>query len=379
MFLETVRDSPSLEMINLVLEKISRGEKPVSLAIGEPSFDTPKEIVQAAYESILARDTHYVSSYGIPQVREAIGNKVRRKNGIVAAVANTIFTSSKMGVYAAMAAISNQSYEALIPDPGYFYSEPVIISGGKPIRYNLAKDFSLDLDEIKRKTTEDTKIIVVNTPSNPTGRVLERKQIMELYEFCRDRRIYILSDEAYEDIVYGAKHFSPGSLEASPEIVISLFSLSKSYSMTGWRSGYIVANEKIIYLVNKLFENTLTCFPPFIQKASAFALEKCDAAVQQFREELAKRRELMVRRIAEIDALTPNEIEGAFYAFPRYEGKITSREVSKRILQKYNVALLAGTSFGQAGEYHLRLSFSGSREDIQTGMDKVTAFFKKDF
>ena len=370
-------ESPSLEMINLVLAKIARGEKPVSLAIGEPSFDTPKEIMEVAYQSMAAGDTHYVSSYGIPQVREAIKNKVKRKNGIGADIDNTIFSTTKLGVYAALCAVSNKEYDALIPDPGYFYSEPAILSGGRPIRYDLTKDFMLDIEEIRKKTTDRTKAIIINTPANPTGRVFERRQLEELYEFCLNKRIYLISDEAYEDLVYETGHFSVGSLEAKPEIVISLYSLSKSYSMTGWRAGYIIANEKIIHLINKLFENTLTCFPPFIQKASAFALDKCDNYIESFRKELSLRRNLMRKRIDEIGVFTPNKIDGAFYAFPRYEVDLKSRAVSKMMLEEQGVAVLPGTGFGQTGENHLRLSFSCSQEDIQVGMDKVASFFKQ--
>lgn len=376
MFLRDVTESPSLEMINLVLQKIAKGEKVISLAIGEPSFDTPREIIEAAYKSMQEGDTHYVSSFGIPQVRKAIADKVRRKNHINAEIENTIFSTSKLAIYSSLSAVSDKQYDALIPDPGYFYQEPVILSGGRPIRYDLGDDFALDIDEIERKTTTETKAIVLNTPSNPTGRVFARKELQELYDFCYDRKIFMVSDEAYEDLVYGAEHFSPGSLEAKPEIVISLYSLSKSYSMTGWRAGYIVASESIVYLVNKLFENTLTCFPPFIQKASAYALENCEHSIQSFREELNERRELMQQRVGEVGALVPNRIEGAFYAFPRFDSKISSREISKRILQEYGVAVLPGTSFGQTANDRLRLSFSCSRENIEKGMDKVEVFFK---
>ncbi|MGA2628161.1 MAG: aminotransferase class I/II-fold pyridoxal phosphate-dependent enzyme [Candidatus Bathyarchaeia archaeon] len=377
MFLEEVENSPSLEMVNLVLAKVAKGEKVVSLAIGEPSFNTPTEIVEVACEAMRSGDVHYTSSYGTSEVREAIKRKTAKKNGIHAEIPNTIFCTTKYSVYAALAAASNKAYDALLPDPGYFYWEPVVLSGGRPVFYTLNKDFSLDIDDIKKKTTRRTKVILVNSPSNPTGKVLKRTELKELYEFCRDRKIFIISDEAYEDLVYDGQHFCVGSLEPKPEFVISLFSLSKSYAMTGWRAGYVVASERIIYLINKFLENTVTCFPPFIQKASAYALDNGDKYIAKFRTELENRKKLLASKIEEIDALEPYKTEGAFYAFPRYTKKMRSRELVKVLLDKYGIAVLAGASFGHAGENHLRFSFSMSPETIENGMDKVKTFFKE--
>jgi len=377
MFLEEVENSPSLEMVNLVLAKVAKGEKVVSLAIGEPSFNTPTEIVEVACEAMRSGDVHYTSSYGTMEVREAIKRKTAKKNGIHAEIPNTIFCTTKYSVYAALAAASNKAYDALLPDPGYFYWEPVVLSGGRPVFYTLNKDFSLDIDDIKKKTTRRTKVILVNSPSNPTGKVLKRTELKELYEFCRDRKIFIISDEAYEDLVYDGQHFCVGSLEPKPEFVISLFSLSKSYAMTGWRAGYVVASERIIYLINKFLENTVTCFPPFIQKASAYALDNGDKYIAKFRTELENRKKLLASKIEEIDALEPYKTEGAFYAFPRYTKKMRSRELVKVLLDKYGIAVLAGASFGHAGENHLRFSFSMSPETIENGMDKVKTFFKE--
>ena len=166
---------------------------------------------------MLEGGTHYVHSYGTIDVRNAIVDKVRRKNGIRAKLENTIFITAKMAVFASLASVSGRSYEALVPDPGYFYSEPVILTGGTPVRYRLSPSFGLDLDEIKKKTGPRTRAIVINTPSNPTGTVFGRSELRELYDFCYDRGIYILSDEAYEDLVYSKKHVSIGSLEKKPE------------------------------------------------------------------------------------------------------------------------------------------------------------------
>jgi aspartate aminotransferase len=363
-------------MTNLVQQKVAKGDKVISLAIGEPSFNTPPEVIEFAHKSMLAGDVHYASSYGLPEARKSIANKVSRKNKIVAETTNTLFCTTKLSVYAALLAIPAKEYEVLIPDPGYFYSQPAILAGASPVHYRLNRDFSLDLSEIKRKTTNKMKGIIINSPSNPTGKVFSREELEELFGYCREKGIFIISDEAYEDLVYEKNHFSVGSLEDKPNLVISLFSLSKSYAMTGWRSGYVVASEKIIQYINKFLENTFTCFPPFIQKASAFALDNCDNRIREFRTELAIRRKLVQEEVRNISSLSMEPIEGAFYAFPRYDTKTSSSEVSAQLLKGYNVAVLAGSSFGPSGEGHIRISFAANPESITQGMKEIGRFFK---
>jgi aspartate/methionine/tyrosine aminotransferase len=347
----------------------------LSLAPGDPSFDTPREIVEVAYKSMLEGGTHYVHSYGTLDVRNAIMDKVRRKNGIAAKLENTIFITAKLAVFASLASVSGRSYEALVPDPGYFYSEPVILTGGRPVRYRLSPSFGLDLDEIKKKTGPKTKAIVINTPSNPTGTVFGKSELRELYDFCYDGGIYILSDEAYEDLVYSKKHVSIGSLEKSPDRVLSLYTLSKSYSMPGWRAGYIVASDERLKLVNKLLEHTVTCFPPFIMHASAYALNNGERFIQEFKKEYVKRRNLLNDRMAEIPSLRPGVIEGSFYAFPGYGLKMKSRELTRELLFSQNVAVLPGTAFGPSGEKHLRICFAGPEDTISRAMDGMKTFF----
>lgn len=375
MLLDKVPESASLEMVNLVLKLRTQGKPVLSLAPGDPSFDTPKEIVEVAYRSMLEGGTHYVHSYGTTDVREAAVRKVARKNKIRATPENAIFITAKTGVFASFVSVSSPGFEALIPDPGYFYSEPIILSGGKPVRYKLADNFELDLDEVKKKTTPKTKAIMVNTPSNPTGAVFARKHLKELYDFCSSRGIYIVSDEAYEDLVYTKEHVSIGSFERKPQFVLSLYTMSKSYSMPGWRAGYVVGPEDRVARMNKLLEHTVTCYPPFIMHASAYALDNGDGFIERFKREYVKRRELLNRRMAEIPAIVPTEVQGSFYSFPGYTTKMKSREVSLRLLKEQNVAVLPGTAFGPSGESHLRLCFAGSEETINGAMDGMKRFF----
>ena len=379
MNLSSIEGSPSLDVVNLVLQKRARGEKVISLAIGDPESNTPPEIVDAAYSAMQSGDVHYIPASGLPGVRRAISEKVRRKNGISADPSETVFLTTKLAVYATLFAVSEPGYEVLVPDPGYFYSEPTILTGGKPVRYKLTKDFALDVSEISKKVSGKTKAIMVNSPSNPTGSVLSKSELKELYDFCLEREICIVSDDAYEDLVYdGASHVAVGSLESKPNIVVSIFSLSKSYAMTGWRAGYIVASERIVYAVSKFLENAVTCFPPFIQKASEFALDKGDSIIQSQLKDYERKRRLLLDKLESIPRLVPNQIQGAFYAFPELKGsKMPSAEFSKNLLEKENVAVLPGIAFGEEGEGRIRISFSGSAEELEDGLDGISRFLSK--
>jgi aspartate/methionine/tyrosine aminotransferase len=206
--------------------------------------------------------------------------------------------------------------------------------------------------------------------------MLTRKELKALLEFARERGIAVISDESYEDLVYEKEHVSMGSLEPEPSSVISIFSLSKSFAMTGWRAGYVVAGEKTIGLLDRFIEHTLSCFPPFIQRASAYALREGGASTRRFREELRERRSLMERMMRKIPRLDFERAEGAFYAFPKYDARISSLDFSLRLLDSTGVAVLPGSVFGSAGEKHLRISFAAPRETIEEGMGLLGEFIE---
>lgn len=369
-------ESPTYEIVGEVLRKTSSGEKVYSLAIGEPSYDTPREIVEAAYEGMKRNMTHYTSSLGIPEVRTSIARKVKRKNGINCREENAIFISSKLAIYGILVALKDRNWgEVLVPDPGYFYTEPAQLAGLDPIPYTLDENYGLDLDAIASRITPRTRAIIINTPSNPTGRVYSRESLEELLDLCKGKSLRIISDEAYEDLVYSGRHVSIGSLEAEPGQVISMFTLSKSYAMTGWRAGYVVAEEKFVKRLARFMDQTFTCFPPFIQYASAIALDGMDAKVEEFRKDLEKKREFTLKRLEEIPRLNANKVDGAFYMFPSFDSGKSSNEIAMSLLRDYNVAILPGSVFGGHGEGHIRLSYSVSIETISEAMDRMQSFF----
>lgn len=370
--------SSTYEIVEEVMRKASAGEKVYSMAVGEPSYDTPIEIIEAAYEGMKAGMTHYASSLGIPEVRKAIARKVKRKNGINCSEENSLFISSKLAIYAILVALKGpDGGEVLVPDPGYFYSEPAQLAGLDPVPYSLDDDYGLDLDAIASKITPRTKAIIVNTPSNPTGVVYGNEILHELLELCHGKSVKIISDEAYEDLVYEGRHISIGSLETTPQQVVSVFTLSKSYSMTGWRAGYIVADKRFVERMGRFMDQAFTCFPPFIQHASALALDSMDPKVAEFRKDLEKKREFTLKRLNEVSGIHVNKVSGAFYIFPGFDAPKKSEEIARALLRDYNVAILPGSVFGERGEGHVRLSYSVSMETISEAMDRISEFFSK--
>ncbi len=375
MRLADLPDSDTFEIINLILEKVEKGERVISLAVGEPMYRTPDRIIEAACRSMKDGETHYTSAAGIPSVRMAISNKVGRKNGIECSPDNCAFMTTKMSIYAALMAANREGRrEVLLPNPGFFYREPALLAGLDVHYYGTTDGFTPDVEGLIAEVSKRTAAVMVNDPCNPTGRVFSRNELRSIYEACADSGSLLISDEAYEDLIYEKEHVSAGSFEAEPESVVSLFSLSKSYSMTGWRGGYVVARAEILKQMVRLVEHIYTCSPPFIQKAAEFALDNCDEEVRLFREQFRAKRDFILGRLRNTEGLHINDIDGAFYAFPSYDAEITSSECAKKLLELYGIAVLPGAAFGSEGEGHLRISFSGNIADIGHGIDGVESF-----
>ncbi len=369
-------DTGTFDIINAVLGKLERGEKMISLAVGEPLYDTPQEVVEEAYRSMKEGNTHYAAPAGLLSFRKTAAAKVQDKNGIECSESNCMFMTEKMAIYSSFLAVSGgQRNEILLPDPGFFYTEPALLAGLTPVYYNTAGSSRKLSEEIVSNIGNRTAAAVVNDPNNPTGGVMDEADVRRIYESCSKEGCILISDEAYEDLVYGKRHISPGSFESRPSTVVSLFTLSKSYSMTGWRAGYAVAPPDLLKRMITFVEHTCTCFPPFIQKAAEFAIQNCDRHIARFRQEFSQKRDIVQKGLRDIREIHLPDIDGAFYAFPEYELDMSSAELSRRLLEERGVAVLPGSAFGKNGERHFRLSFSGNVEDIETGIRLVSEFF----
>jgi aminotransferase len=350
----------------------------INLTVGEPDFDTPKHIIEAAMDAMRKAYTHYTPNAGLMEFREAVAEKVKRENGIdVDPETEVIATVGAMGALSlAMLTVIDPGDEVLIPDPGFpSYRAQVILAGGRPIPYPLEEEdgFVVNAEELRKLVTRKTKAIILNTPSNPTGTVLSEKNLREISELAIEKDLLVISDEAYEAIIYdGLKHVSIASLPDMKERTISIFTLSKTYAMTGWRIGFAVANNDIINQMTKLQEH-ISAHPSSIsQMAAVAALKGRKDQIEMMVKEYAERRELVLNGLSEITKIKCLKPQGAFYIFPNIKGfKMSSEEFALRMLQKAGVVIVLGIAFGDNGEGYIRISYATSKEKLTEALTRI--------
>lgn len=353
-------------------------ENVINLTVGEPDFDTPKHIVEAAIEAMRKAYTHYTPNAGLMVFREAVAEKVKKENGIDADPETEVMaTVGAMGALSlAMLAIIDRGDEVLIPDPGFpSYKAQVILAGGHPVPYLLEEedDFSIRVEKIEKLVTRRTKAIILNTPSNPTGTVLDEKVLRCISELAIEKDLIVISDEAYEAITYdGVKHVSIASLPDMKERTISIFTLSKTYAMTGWRIGFAVANKEIIGQMTKLQEHVSAHPSSISQMAAVAALRGEKSHVEMMVKEYSERRELVLKGLEETPKIKCLKPQGAFYVFPNIkEFKMSSEQFAMQMLEKARVVLVPGTAFGDNGEGYIRISYATSKEKLAEALKRI--------
>ncbi len=349
------------------------GEKVIHFEIGRPDFDTPEYIKKACCKSVESGNVFYTSNFGTNELREAIAEKLRKENSIDYNFNEILVTVGlSESVFNILCAILDEGDEILIPDPVWInYLNVPKMLGAVPVTYKLLEenDYQLDLKEIESKITGKTKALVIVTPNNPTGGVLSREVIEGLARIAVEKDILVISDEVYERLIYDdAEHVSIASLSGMKERTLTLNGLSKAYSMTGWRIGYVAGPVDLINTFNKVHQHNTTCAASFVQKASVVALKEEKNEVADMVKEYARRRDYAVRAINEIDGLSCLCPKGAFYIFINIKklGK-PSADVAAFMLEKFKIALVPGDVFGETGEGYLRMSFANSYENIVEG------------
>lgn len=367
--------------IRAVMEKATKmqqtGEKVIHLEIGRPDFDTPKKIKDAAYESLNAGHVFYTSNYGTPALRKEIA-KWENEHHNVNYEASEVLVTVGVGeaTYASMAAFLEEGDEVLVPNPVWLnYIHVPSSLGATPVTYSLKEenDYQIDFEELESKITEKTKMIVVVNPSNPTGGIFSRKTLEKLSEIAIRNDLLVVSDEIYSQLVYdGAEHVSVASIPGMKERTITLGGFSKAYSMTGWRLGYMCAPEGIISACVRVHQYTITCASSFVQDAAIVALNECADDVEAMRQEYQRRKDFMVKALNDIDGISCNNPQGAFYIFVNVKSLgMTSMEVAEYLLEHAKVALVPGSAFGSEGEGYLRISYGCSYEDLQEAAKRI--------
>jgi aspartate/methionine/tyrosine aminotransferase len=351
----------------------AKGKKVIHLEIGEPDFDTPANIKHAAIRALNEGYTHYTPAAGIAQVREAVANYVSRTRNIPVDPDEVVITPGGKPIMSfLMLALIDEGDEVIYPNPSYpIYESMIHFTGGKPVPIPLREelDFRLDVEELRKLVTPRTKLIVLNSPHNPTGGVLPKKDLEKIAEIIEGRDIYVLSDEIYSRIIYDGEHFSLASLPGMKDRVVILDGFSKTYAMTGWRLGYGVMHKELASKITRLMVNFVSCSTAFVQMAGIEALNGPQDEAEKMVQEFRRRRDIIVKGLNEIPGVSCKLPAGAFYAFPNVKsfGK-PSKEIADYLLNEGGVAALSGTAFGEYGEGYLRLSYANSVENIQEAL-----------
>jgi len=381
--METLGTETAFEVLAKAKALEKQGKDVVHLEIGEPDFDTPKNIKEAAIKAINSGYTHYGPSAGVPELREAIAQYISKTRGINVEADEVVVTpGAKPIMFFSILALVNPGEEVLYPNPGFpIYESVANFVGAKPVPIPLMEDndFRMDAEYVKAKITRKTKMIILNSPENPTGGVLTKDDLKVIADCISNRDdVFVLSDEIYSRIIYEGKHESIASLPGMKEKTILLDGFSKTYAMTGWRLGYGIMRKDIAQKVAQLQTNSNSCTCTFTQMAGVEALKGPQNEPERMDAEFKKRREVIVSGLNNIKGIACKKPRGAFYVFPNITGTgMNSRELSDYLLNEAGVAVLPGTSFGKYGEGYLRLSFANSIENIRKAIDRIDQALKK--
>ncbi len=355
------------------------GRSVIHLEIGEPDFDTPAHIVQAGQDALERGFTHYGPGAGLPELRQAVSRYLQKwRNLDVDPQRVVIAPGGKPVMLWAFMALVNPGDEVLYPDPGFpIYESLTRFLGAKAVPMPLREDrqFRFDPDEFRSLVTDKTRLIVLNSPHNPTGGVLTRSDLEAIADVAIQRDIAVLSDEIYARILYRGEHISIATLPGMLDRTIILDGWSKTWAMTGWRLGFGVYPAELIPHVERLVSNSVSCTASFSQQAAIAALEGPQEPVEAMLAEFRRRRVAIVAGLNELPGVSCLEPDGAFYAFPNITGTgMNSRELADRLLQEAGVACLAGTAFGEYGEGYLRFSYANSLDNIGIALQRMRDF-----
>lgn len=372
--LQEVPASGTIAISNLVSQMKAEGVDIVSFSMGEPDFTTPENIIDACCDSLHAGFTHYTPSTGIPELREAVAEMENRVDGVPCKASNVLITPTKQAIFMIALAYIDPGDEVILMDPTWVSYEACIrLAGGVPV-YVSAKyedEFVVDPAMIEAAVTPRTKMIILNTPSNPTGIVMPREVLKQIADIAIANDIMVLSDEIYEAIIYEGKHTSIASFPGMFDRTLLVSGLSKTYAMTGWRLGWAVASEENIKAINKLQSHSISCCVSFVQKAAVEAIRGPQDAKNAMVAEFRKRRDLALDLISEIPQLECNVPKGAFYVFPKYSMDMSSAKLAEVLLKEGHVTVTPGIAFGPGGEGFFRVSYATSEGQIREGFDRI--------
>ena len=351
----------------------------ISLGVGEPDFQTPWNVRQAAITSLEKGKTKYTANSGLAELRKAISENIRKNTGVSYCENDEIIVTvgGSEGIDISIRTLIESGDEVLIVEPCFVCYAPIVsLCGGVPVSVQTTEEtqFRLTPEMLREKITDKTKLLILPFPNNPTGAIMERSELEAIAEVIRNTNILILSDEIYSSLTYGTKHCSIIEIEGMKERTIYVNGFSKAYAMTGWRLGYVAGPKPIIKQMLKIHQYGIMSSPTVSQYAAVEALENCDEDIIKMRDEYDMRRRWLVKALNDI-GLTCFEPKGAFYVFPSIKSTgLTSEEFCERLVYEHNVAVVPGNAFGECGEGYIRISYAYSLKHIMTAIDRIKEF-----
>jgi aspartate aminotransferase len=366
----------AFEVLNKARALERQGKEIIHLEIGEPDFDTPKNIVEAGVDGLRKGWTHYGPSAGLPGLRQSVADYVSRTRGVnVASDEVVVVPGGKPIIFFTILSLIDVGDEVIYPNPGFpIYESMINYVGGHavPIRLREERDFGVDVQELASLITNQTKLIILNSPQNPTGGVLSRRDIHDIAEAIGDRNILVLSDEIYSRLIFEGEHYSMMSVPGFKDRTILLDGFSKTYAMTGWRMGYGVMRADLAVHITRLMTNSNSCTASFTQVAGIEALRGDQSSVDRMRDEFQRRRDVFVAGLNRIKGFSCRMPKGAFYVFPNVtKTGWKSKKLADALLEEAGVACLSGTAFGDFGEGYLRFSVANSLENLQQALTRI--------
>ncbi len=373
----------AFEVLNKARALERQGKSVIHLEIGEPDFDTPSNVIEAGVNAMRGGWTHYGPSAGQPELRQAIAEYVSKTRGVkVTSDEVVVVPGGKPIIFFTILSLIDEGDEVIYPNPGFpIYESMINYVGGRavPIQLREERDFALDVDELKALISDRTKLIIINSPQNPTGGILERHDIEEIARVIGDRNIMVMSDEIYSRLLFdGGQHFSIMSVPGMQERTILLDGFSKTYAMTGWRMGYGVMRPDLAAQMTRLMTNSNSCTASFTQIAGVEAIRGDQASVDHMRDEFQRRRDVFVAGLNKIKGFSCRLPKGAFYVFPNISATgWKSKPLADALLEQGGVAALSGTAFGEFGEGYLRFSVANSLENLQEALNRLDQWTRK--
>lgn len=381
--MERIVGSATLRMNNLAAQKRQTGADVVSFTVGEPDFDTPEHIKQGAIAALKAGRTKYTPTSGIPELRKAIAEVAAREQNIPCTAKSVLVAPAKQALFYTLQAIVGKGDRVLLPDPAWVSYDPMVRwaeATPVPVGLDAATGFRMTPEAVQAAITKETKAVVLNSPSNPTGGINTPADVKGILDLAVDHDLWVISDEIYRHLQYEGKNVSAASLPGGFERTWTIDGPSKSYAMTGWRMGWIIAPESCIEAADRLQSHSLSNATSFAQDGVVTALTGPQDSVATMKAEFLARRDIMLAGLRALPGVTCPTPAGAFYAFPKFDakrwGNLDDSALAMALLEKANVATTPGSAFGSRGAGHLRFSYACSRERIAEGLKRMAAFQK---